>query len=549
MPILRARPQCLLPDPLQTGGCAFMPGACATASRRASGSSTRRSPASSTSSRSRSTRGRSRGTATTSTVRHLPWARCSSAAPSRTASPQASSGSRGSIPTTGTSTRSSTAGCCAARTRRSGTACVGVDGVTRLIQDRARPLRRADGSVLVRGILSDVTRREEADARLAEASDRFEGLLDVVGEHVYLAQVLPDGGVQELFQGPGADRLLGGAEPDPEMENWEAALHPADRPAYDAFNAALAAGEDADVEYRLNGADGITRWVHDRAAARRLPDGTIEISGIVSDVSERRRMRAELADAHAALSRVVEADGRSSLHAAARGRRRLQQHLPRPTSRLTGRRSAPGRHRGRPCMGVARAPRRPAATAGGRRAPGRCAAGRARVPARRPRRRRAHRARPPAPAPRGGRDVYYDGATRDVTERRRLEAELRLARGEAESLARTDELTGTFNRRHFAEIVAEALASDPDGCGLLLLDADHFKQVNDVHGHVVGDAVLVELASRLRAELGPDGLPRAVGRRGVRGAVARRRVGRASSTAARSGCGPPSRCGRSTPRA
>ena len=51
------------------------------------------------------------------------------------------------------------------------------------------------------------------------------------------------------------------------MENWDAAVHPADRVRLDAFNRMLAAGEDADVEYRLIGADGITRWVHDRGAA------------------------------------------------------------------------------------------------------------------------------------------------------------------------------------------------------------------------------------------------------------------------------------------
>jgi len=96
---------------------------------------------------------------------------------------------------------------------------LGLDGVTRILWDRARPRRRADGSMLVHGIVSDVTTRKDADARLAEARDRFTGLLDVVGAHVYLALAYPDGRIEELFQGPGADRLLGGAEPDPAMEN------------------------------------------------------------------------------------------------------------------------------------------------------------------------------------------------------------------------------------------------------------------------------------------------------------------------------------------
>ena len=89
------------------------------------------------------------------------------------------------------------------------------------------------------------------------------------------------------------------------MANWEAAVHPEDRTAYDAFLQSCAAGKEGDAEYRLIGADGITRWVHDRAATRPRLDGSVEISGIVSDVTERRRLRAELDQAHAALSRVV----------------------------------------------------------------------------------------------------------------------------------------------------------------------------------------------------------------------------------------------------
>ena len=377
----------------------------------------------------------------------------------------------------------------------------GLDGVTRIVRDRARPQRRSDGILIVHGIVSDVTAREQADAQLAEASDRFARLLDVIGEHVYMAQALPGGGMHELFQGPGAARMLGGAVADAELDNWEAAVHPSDRHLYDAFNAALAAGEDAGAEYRLIGADGITRWVHDRAATRRRPDGSVEISGIVSDVTEPRRLRAELAETHAALSRVVEAmddhlytlrvapDG--SAHTVYRGpHREALAGGPLPAGELADRLWRELLHpedRGRWDAGVAQ-------LADGLpieleyRVIGLDGVERIVLDRVRPRRDEDG-------------TLFYDGALRDVSERRQLEDELRRTRGAAEQRARTDELTGSSNRRHFAEIVARGLVDEPDGCGLLLLDADHFKQVNDAHGHVVGDAVLVELASRLRAGL------------------------------------------------
>ena len=72
--------------------------------------------------------------------------------------------------------------------------------------------------------------------------------------------------------------------------------------------------------------------------------------------------------------------------------------------------------------------------------------------------------------------------------------------------ARTDELTGLFNRRHFHErLAAEMARAQRDGAsvGLVLLDVDDFKRVNDVHGHPVGDQVLVAfgevLANHVRA--------------------------------------------------
>jgi diguanylate cyclase (GGDEF)-like protein len=68
-------------------------------------------------------------------------------------------------------------------------------------------------------------------------------------------------------------------------------------------------------------------------------------------------------------------------------------------------------------------------------------------------------------------------------------------------LARTDELTGLFNRRHFHERLGAELARarrSGEPVGLRLLDIDDFKAVNDGHGHPVGDAVLRAFAALLR---------------------------------------------------
>ena len=76
-----------------------------------------------------------------------------------------------------------------------------------------------------------------------------------------------------------------------------------------------------------------------------------------------------------------------------------------------------------------------------------------------------------------------------------------------------DPLTELANRRHFAEVLVAAAtgaAAPLDGefvepLTLLLLDLDHFKNINDTHGHAVGDACLIAFARRIKGAFGGAG--------------------------------------------
>jgi diguanylate cyclase (GGDEF)-like protein len=74
---------------------------------------------------------------------------------------------------------------------------------------------------------------------------------------------------------------------------------------------------------------------------------------------------------------------------------------------------------------------------------------------------------------------------------------------QTEELIRTDELTGLHNRRGLAQHLSERRRNGSlKGLGLVLIDCDRFKQVNDDHGHLVGDRVLQSIASILRSVAG-----------------------------------------------
>lgn len=77
--------------------------------------------------------------------------------------------------------------------------------------------------------------------------------------------------------------------------------------------------------------------------------------------------------------------------------------------------------------------------------------------------------------------------------------------------ATIDDLTGVFNRRHFVEKVREQLSETGSAFSLLLLDIDDFKKVNDVHGHLAGDQVLITFSGLLNKVYADQGFVGRVG--------------------------------------
>ncbi|CAG0909126.1 unnamed protein product [Cyprideis torosa] len=93
---------------------------------------------------------------------------------------------------------------------------------------------------------------------------------------------------------------------------------------------------------------------------------------------------------------------------------------------------------------------------------------------------------------------------RTQVRRKRFQERLRATYEISLSMALTDSLTGLYNRRYFEVHLQKLLQKNETSrksLGILMIDIDHFKAVNDTHGHAVGDEILKEFADRLQDKL------------------------------------------------
>jgi diguanylate cyclase (GGDEF)-like protein len=242
-----------------------------------------------------------------------------------------------------------------------------------------------------RGARTAASRAAAARPDLASEHWWLKAAVEALDDHLYFGLLHPDGRYEMLFAGPNLDRLLGGELPDSAAEvnaAWRGQIDRDDLAAYRACESELLAGRPSQVDYRVHGLDGRTRWIRARVWPEQLGDGSVRFAGILSDITQQREAEDDL---RLALADLAEANSR-----------------------------------------------------------------------------------------------------------------LDAARGRAIELAMTDALTGAANRRHVDRVLTELLRTSGPPIGVLLLDIDDFKDINDHHGHRVGDEVLIEIVRRLRRAVRPD---------------------------------------------
>jgi diguanylate cyclase (GGDEF)-like protein/PAS domain S-box-containing protein len=310
-------------------------------------------------------------------------------------------------------------------------------------------------------------------------------IAEALDAYLFSGEITPDGYYVGTFTGPGAEKLLGTSEtlerPDSE---WNDRVHPDDYPVWEAayLRAADHPGDPFEVEYRLHGMDGVWRWIRERGVVRSVGDGRVVLDGVALDVTREHAAAEQFKRVFDLSNDLIMVYGRDhEIRLINPAVRTLLGYEP---DEVTGRHWSMLVH------------------------PDDAKSDYLQID--------ADFARHEA-APATVRCVTKDGQTRwfswtgaydpeddamlyvgrdvtgDVEHRREIERQ-----------SRTDSLTGLANRRHLVEVLHAELgraAREGRAPGVVLIDLDRFKVVNDTHGHPAGDAVLVEVGRRLRRSI------------------------------------------------
>ena len=170
----------------------------------------------------------------------------------------------------------------------------GKDGGWVWMRDRALATREQNGVLCAHGLLSNINERKVAEQALVESEEKYRSLIANIPDVVWSATV--DRTI--AFVSQNVEAMIGfTAEECYQLGSsvWFDSIHPDDRPyVREAFDALITRNEPYDVECRVRNKRGEWLWAHDRSVGTYVRNGTLYANGLLSDITERKRIEKEL---------------------------------------------------------------------------------------------------------------------------------------------------------------------------------------------------------------------------------------------------------------